>query len=274
MTILGKMLVFVSLVFSFLACAWAVALYLNRIDYTDNPAAEGKPAGELVERKEALKDLDASFRRSVAVARNARRELASVEAGGTPSRANGRPAGRDWYEAQTDALVQPELAFNEDNTPKTTPRPLREVVLVKGQPKLDEKNYDRPSMKPAVDGENKALPPLRVLEEERKGVVYGKKDKGMPVPGIIESQKKNLELTQKDIQLTEDIIGTEDGSRKGLRRRLNDENAKYAEVLQEHERVQPLLINAAVDSQLILQRQELLHRRIDELRSKQGAPPR
>src|SRR5207245_964400 len=127
MTILGKLLVFVNLVFSFLAFAWALALYLNRIDYTDNPAAEGRPAGELVERKEALKELDASFRRSVAVARNARRELAAVEAGSTPSRANGRPAGRDWYEAQTDALGQPDLKFKSDTTPETAPRPLREV---------------------------------------------------------------------------------------------------------------------------------------------------
>src|SRR5260370_12345208 len=145
MTTLGKLLVFVNLAFSFLAFAWAASLYINRIDYTDNPAAEGRPAGELVERKGALKELDASFRRSVAVARNARRELAATEAGSGPTRANGRPAGRDWYENELDALDQPNLAFNKDATPTTAPRPLREVVMVKGQPRLDEKNYDRPA---------------------------------------------------------------------------------------------------------------------------------
>jgi len=256
MTILGKMLVFVNLVFSFLAFAWALALYTNRVDYTDNPAAEDRPAGELVARKAALKDMDATFRRSVAALRNARRDLAAAETGTAPEYQNGRPADRDWYEAELDLLAT--------GSPKGAPvRQLHDLVTAGGQLKLDDKG--RPVLVNAPSPDDKA--PLRSLADmrtERKQVLEDTR----------KQQVKLLDLTQKDIQLTEDIIGTEDGSRKGLRRRLEDEKVKLADVYKEHERVQPLLINAAVDAQLILQRQDILMRRIEELRPKQPDAPR
>src|SRR5262245_26860038 len=132
MTTLGKILVLVNLVFSFLAFSWALTLYLNRIDYTDTPAveAQGKPAGELVARKERLKELEPVSRRPGAAVRAAKRDLAAVEAGTTPSRLGARPANRDWYEAETDLVRHgsPPLV--------APPRRVHEVVMVKGAAKL------------------------------------------------------------------------------------------------------------------------------------------
>ena len=90
---------------------------------------------------------------------------------------------------------------------------------------------------------------------------------------VAEAQTKLAELTRTDIQYTEDIAGTKDKSRKGLRRQVEDEKIKLAEIFREHERVKPLLINAAVDSQLILQRQDQLKDRVKELQPKANTPP-
>src|SRR5260370_35972765 len=51
MTKFGKFLVFLNLGLSLGLMIWALSLYVNRIDWSDNPAKEGQPAGQLVKRK-------------------------------------------------------------------------------------------------------------------------------------------------------------------------------------------------------------------------------
>jgi hypothetical protein len=278
MTMLGKFLVFVNLAISFLVFTGALILYLTRVDYTDQEATAERPAGELVARKETLKNIDPGLRRSVASARDARQELEDVEAGYAAGRTNGRPADRDLYRRELqfletgakgqvvhDIVVAHELkAENLPDWIKKQADDGYQVVAIRAVQIRDAKNHEMRlafaavAVKDAKDPYGEALLTRAELRDKEKDLV----DK------IAKAQGELARLTKEDIKLTNDIIGTPDNLEKGLRRRLADEKIKLAEVLKEHERVQPLLINAAVDSKIILQREELLKKRVDELMPK------
>src|SRR5579884_3449588 len=118
MTMLGKLLVLAIVVISFLAFTWSAALYVNRIDYTDTAASADRPAGELVRRKEELKELDRTFGHAVAVVRDDRKALTALESGPAPDRGEGRPGERDWYEGQMDLVAFGGPEFAAKRTPQ------------------------------------------------------------------------------------------------------------------------------------------------------------
>src|SRR5439155_24400695 len=53
----GRVLVFVNLILALGMGVWAFGLYSGRIDWSDNPAKQTQPPGELTKRQATLKDL-------------------------------------------------------------------------------------------------------------------------------------------------------------------------------------------------------------------------
>src|SRR5262245_57702374 len=95
----GKILVTTHVALSLIFASWAMALYLTRVDFSDNQGKAGKPDGELVARKadferitkNDLKPLDARWRAN-------RVELEKQE--------YYRPIERPWYKKQIAFLKQ------------------------------------------------------------------------------------------------------------------------------------------------------------------------
>src|SRR5438128_363062 len=62
MTLFGKILVYLNVLFSFLMLSWAAALYTNRINWTATGAKDGKPEGVLVGRQKRVNESHASLK--------------------------------------------------------------------------------------------------------------------------------------------------------------------------------------------------------------------
>ena len=82
------------------------------------------------------------------------------------------------------------------------------------------------------------------------------------IQAVLEKHQNQIKEANR---LTDLITG--DKNRRGLYQRILDEKAKAKEVLAEQELLRPLLVNTAVESQLILKRQRQMQKRIDELKN-------
>jgi hypothetical protein len=234
MTNLGKTLVCIHTGFSLLLCAWALAVYSNRIDWSDRAAQGERPAGVLAGKIKEVKDLMDSLTPAEMALRTGRAQLAAKEAL--------RAQDQVWYLTEMNHLRSGATANN----------PARAIVFLNNDGRVDPNpaNADRPKMVPANDRFGK---PLRSL------VSYNQEE---------ETVQKELEavlvryesLIKEDQALTDRLIGP-----KGLQQRLVDEKVKREDVVREQEMVRPHLINNVVDSELILKRQKALLDRIKEL---------
>jgi hypothetical protein len=241
MTLFGKILVFLNLAFSMVLASWAFGVYANRIDWSDNPEKKGQPAGELVSRKAEVGEsgrpgpLWAGVRTAEASWLAARRDL---------EREEGRVAeDRLWYYAEMEHL----------RTGATAGNPARAVVFKDGLPAVDPKNPYRPLMVEAKDQAGKPLRSLVSYEEAEKTV---RKE----LAAVLGRYREQI---GEDMKLTQLLIGP-----KGLQQRLVDEKVKREDVVKEQGLVQPQLVNAVVDSELILKRRRELEKRIKELEGK------
>ena len=237
MTLFGKLLVLTTLAVSLLMMGFGLAVWTNRIDWTDRQPKDGDPGGELAQRE--------------AEARRLWGELVLAESGWRLSQAAllrdeaQRVQDRAWYHAE---LVHLQTGATPNN-------PAHEVVLVKGVPVPDPRNAGRPQMKRASDP---AGQPLLSLTS------YDKADEGIhrQTLAAVDRFKKAVE---QDTQLTNELVGDPVKRTKGLRQRINDERAKRADVVAEADFTRPLLINTVVESELILKRQKSLRARVSEL---------
>ena len=237
MTLFGKLLVLFTLAVSLLMMGFGLALWTNRIDWTDTKGKEGDPGGELARR-------DAEARRLWG-------ELRLAESGWALSR---DALARDEEQRVKDrAWFRGELAHLK--TGATENNPGREVVFVKGVPVPNPRNFGRPQTQPAKDD---AGQPLRSL------AYYDQADEQIHQQTLaaVDRFKKAVEL---DTQLTNELAGDPVKRTKGLRTRINDERAKRADVVAEEDFVRPLLINTVVEAELILKRQKSLRARVSEL---------
>src|SRR5437588_3739135 len=62
MTMFGKILVLVNVAFSVAMAAWALGIYTQRIDYSTPKATAERQAGEIAQRQEQIKQLQALLR--------------------------------------------------------------------------------------------------------------------------------------------------------------------------------------------------------------------
>jgi hypothetical protein len=242
MTLFGKILVFINLVLSSVGMTWALALWTARVDWTMTAAKDNQPPGKLKELRDRIgADLAA---------------LKAPEAGWRASRAgllaqeDLRRADRVWYAS--------ELAFNRGDDPDPRKRagatnPARVVRRQRHLPVPDPKNYNRPTMDPATDRNGQPLLSLSAYDQQSKKTLEE----------LTLTLGQLQEKINKDIELTDLLAGTPD--RKGLQQRVLDERDKRDGIVLEQRQVRPLLVNVAVESELILRRRASLLRRIDEL---------
>jgi hypothetical protein len=247
MTVFGKVLVFLNLVLSLLAFTWALGLYTNNVDWSDIkggiplvPAKGGKALGLLAERQVTLASAAAGLRPAEASYLAARNGPGGV----LPTEEQMR-ADRDWYRA--------ELAWLRTGD-TTAANPARAVKLERLLPVPDPRNANRPTMEPAKDRAGQPLLSLRQYNQRFEATLKE----------VIDVMDQYVKAVNEDIRLTDLLAGT--GGAKGLQQRLVDERAKREGVEAEGRLVRPLLVNVAVDYQLVAQRQTALQERINELR--------
>jgi hypothetical protein len=235
MTSLGKALVITNLALSLLVAAWALDLYATRIDWSSRPGKDGAPDGELVSRLARIKKLSEALGPASNGWNAGREQLANLD---------GREEKtRSWYES--------ELAFNR--TGATRAKPAHVIKMVNGQPELS-KTDDRPVMEPGRDQFGQPLQSLAGYNQSAAAL-------HQQILTVTQNLAKTID---EDAALTNQLVG-EPGGAKGLRQRIDDERAKRNEVINEQNFVRPLLINAVVESDLVLKRKRSLEARIKEL---------
>ena len=245
MTLFGKMLVLLNAALSLGAASWALALYGARVDWSNNKAKEGKPAGQLVARQDQVKELNAALQAAQPPRANARGVLALYD--------QKLFKDRRWYENE----------LNHFRTVATPTDPARVVVYEDGKAAPQRKGLVRldpqtglPALEKGTDRSGKPLGSPRFYDEAQKSALEA-----------FEAESKKLDAeTKKDIDNTTLLAGDPDASKKGLQQELNEEKAKRAGVVAEQDDVRPQLINALVESELVLQRQKALQARIEELK--------
>jgi hypothetical protein len=242
----GKVLVLVNVGFSLLLAAVAGVLAYNRVDWTNSPAKEGQPEGELVKRAQRLKEYQASVKPAEAAWRAARAEL--------PVKEDRLRKDREWYAAELERLSKEDnnpivqVEFTTDNGQPTG----KPTGYYKADP--DPKNGGRPNLVAVADRYGKPLHamPYYVREEKR---VHGELVKEL---AALDAAKK------KDADLTEQLIGGPKWG-MGLIKRIEAEKVKRGEVIAEQKWLEPLRVNTFVETELILQRKKALEARVKEL---------
>jgi hypothetical protein len=256
MTLLGKFLVFINLLLSFLMLSLAFALYTNRIDWSASPPKGDKPAGMLVARQERVKTASAAL----AVAGDRWREALNGFAGNEARpRRDGLPAwekrladDRVWYAAQlAEARKGPD--GKGDKVP---------VKWVKvgpdGLPIPDPKNSGRPTLANAErrrsDKPDETVRPLYCEDWYRKEMTR-----------LTQAIDAEHTAYQEQVKLATDLTQLAIGP-KGLRQRIVDEQVKNARIKEEMRDVTGRQTNAEVETELLQSRREQLEARVGELK--------
>jgi hypothetical protein len=251
MTLLGKILVFVTVALSFLMLAWAAGLYTNRIDWSDTAAKADQPAGQLVARKQRVTEGMAA----VNLANTRWREALSGNDGkdkrpvrtGLLAWEQRRKTDHDFYTAVLEAAI----AGPDGKGGKEI---IKRVETKDGQPQTDAAGLPK-----LVDAERR-----KTAEDARGEPLYCynwyEKELARLTAEIEKAGAEQQKLAKEEETLTEQIIGP-----KGVRQRIVDEQVKLTRVEEELKDVESRQTNSRVDTELLLARRAQLERRIDEL---------
>ncbi len=247
MALLGKILVFVHTGLSLCLAAWALALYTNRVDWTDRKAAADKPAGLLAQRRAEYERIATSAVRPADTRfRNNRQLLAFHEAW--------RPAEKTWFAQELEHLRTGDVSKKQirqvvrgaDGFPigpeSVTPPDLVQMqwpftYKERTDPK-DPKSPFAEQAKPRKDrtGKDLVLNTYSYYRTEIDGVL---KDKDKAAKRIKEAAEKEKEYT--------DALKGVPPDKKGLHGELRDEYAKLAVIEAEYEEVRPQWLNNKVE---------------------------
>jgi hypothetical protein len=245
MTTVSKVLVVATFVFSVVVAGWSIALYFTRIDWTDTPAKEGQPAGQLVARKARLVELLADSRPAETSWKGARSLVRD----------------REGFRTGDRLFYQTEIAAIYDSPPM---QQLHEVVLgPDGQLLLGQDPNNKAHFLPTLRNVNdRAGKPLYSLK------TYAKRYLENLAALTLTGEEFRTEL-QKDADLTVELAGGTKSNKqvieKGLRKRIEDERLKGIDMLAEYEIVRPLLIKTVGDSEFLLARKRQLQESIKKL---------
>jgi hypothetical protein len=250
MTKTGKILVVLNLALSVCMASWAFGVWSNRIDFSDTKATAEQPGGEFAQRAVQIDALWATVPPAEQAWKTARADLLERE--------SRRLADRGWFEDELSHI-------RTKADPKDRDHPCRTVKYAaanddppgarKGEVVLDPAT-DRPALENANDRAGNRLWSLRYYAEKEQGILRD----------MEAAQKDHEKQIKEAVALTERIVGTKEPTKtKGLQQRLLDERKKRDDVVAEEELIQPQLINAVVESELILKRRKALELRIEEL---------
>ncbi len=250
MTRFGRVLVLLNLALSLILAAWSFNIYTNGIDWTDRkdtkttPPRMGRFAVNAARLDELWKGVPAVQKDWL----DGRAALAKEEKSLADERV--------WYDKEIrHVLVGPaknkgvlDVAIATQDDPNTG--------VKRGQVLLDENGL--PQLAPIRDPAGNPLQLLSLAE-------YNKQEEGIlnDIEKIVEQQTANIVEASR---LTDRIIGDKAKSVRGLQQRINDEQAKNADLLAEIKLVEPQLINTLVEAQLVNKRHAQMERRITELK--------
>jgi hypothetical protein len=236
MTQLGKILVFVNLAFSVMVLTWAVASYTNRVNWTKDGPQGDQPPGELFKREARFKSLQSALFPAQANWREVHTQVVGWE--------KFRSVYRTYYEGEMQHMQSKADAKVKDQEART-------LLFEKGRLKLDD-NTQLPLRAVAVDRNGKPMSSLDYYAGEEAKTLDA-------LQKVLDDYKKEVEL---DTQLTERLIGP-----LGLQERLNVERRKREDMIDRIDYFKPLLVNVAVESELLIKRRKQLESRIEELQA-------
>jgi hypothetical protein len=225
MTLFGKILVGVNLVFSIVLFGWALGIYTQRIDWSTKKGKGPEDRGELAKRQETYARLWSALEPAERRQKLAGDALAKLEAQ--------RPSDRALY-AQKLEHLRSKAAEND---------PAQSVSIQGGSLVWGPA--------PFKDRDNKGPRSLAFYERELTAK-YGL---------ILDEMKNYEELVKQDNDLLTKLIGPK-GLREQL---FNETRVKQQRIKAEQEGLEPILYNTLVESDLLLRRQRQLTERLAEL---------
>jgi hypothetical protein len=241
MTVFGKILVMLNLALSLMLAAWAFGVWSDRIDFSNTKASGERTAGEFARREAELASLWEGVRPAEAGWQLARADLRAQE--------KQRDSDLAWYYDQVQHLLGKPNPAEPVKVVVWADRDDEKLGVRRGQVALDPRTL-RPVMAPAKDAAGNPLLSLAAYDAEERKVLSS----------IDEVQNKFQKQVDQAIAYTEQLLGP-----KGLQQRLLAEKGKLADVQAEEKLVRPLLVNTAVDSELVFKRQKSLEERVKEL---------
>src|SRR5262249_39045087 len=238
MTFIGKTFVLVNLFLSVLMTTIAFGLYANGLDWTDKKAPKaGKPDGLLKQKQDEVNRVAGASALVEGSWSSAVNDLLGREVR--------RRANRVWYTTELEHPV----------TKATDADPVRGVRRENFLAVPDKKNNDLPGMVPLFDGAGQKLLSLAHYEKTLK----------TRLDDIEEALTEYKTQIAKDKDLTDELAGTKDGTKRGLRQTLADEQQKLRELEEVERQIRPLFVNIGVDSALAERRLKAMEERIREL---------
>jgi hypothetical protein len=271
MTILGKLLVLLTTVLSLGMAFWALGVYTQRIDWAPKPSSPKGAQDELTKRVERIKG----------------------KSGGLGLLDSVAAAEARWKtETQTLAFLEPLRAQNKAWYDKqlaqtaTGPGTVKTVSYQDGRLVLDGKTA-LPVLSDATDGTGAKLQArdvyvkayndrqadiVQAMDELAKWVkpeIWAQLPKKDGILDVVEAAKrlKQEDFEQKGLIMTD---ARYTATITGQRQQLLQEQDKGQRVLAEQEYLKPLLVNTAVESELLVKRREALQARVAELRKNLG----
>lgn len=242
MTWIGKLVVLLNTILSLLLGTWAMALYFNRIDWSNNPAKEGNPAGELVRRTNAIEEGWKAIAAAEPGRNSAQKKLLALEKGPPAVDSHGREANRLWYQAELQHL----------QTGATPENPARKIQLDdKQRPVLDDNLTPRPKMVKAQDLAKKDLLSLEAYNKQEKDFLVA----------LENEQKRIMAAIQQDTELSKLLIGP-----LGLHQLVVDEREKLEGIQKQLELANRPLTNSLIEKQMLVSRYRQLEARLMELK--------
>lgn len=238
MTLFGKVLVLLNFALSVTILAVALASWSNPVDFTNSPGKdkEGIPPGKWKQNADKLRDAWAKIPASIAAVRDATTSL-------------------NEFDRYKDAH-----AFFKAELEKLRTAPETELInAVKynlAVPAVAQGNPGHLEMQPAFDLAGK---PLRSMAVNEAALAKLQKD--------VQTEEARYKMdVEEETKLTAKRSGP-----KGLQQRLVDAQAMLRQANEEADRIEPLWINAWVESELILKRRASLEGRLEELKRAEKA---
>jgi hypothetical protein len=251
-TLVGKILVLLNVALALLMAAFALGVYTRNIEWS---ADTKKSAQETVARVKALQEeLSPSSTKpgtglwaQLAAAEQYWKDPTQEGQGTHPDAYTRvelfeqiRPRNQKWYADQLTELVETPNQIKKPSYKDGRLEVLKFNLQVYGQPKMVE----------ATDGAGRALRGFKSYKQE-----YDQRQQE-----IVAAMKELNKWIDRDAELTEKI-----GGEHGLRFQIAREIDKTQRVVAEQDYLKPLLVNTAVESDLLVQRREQLEARVKEL---------
>jgi hypothetical protein len=241
MTRFAKILVLLNLALALMLAAWSFNIYANGIDWTDHKTPR---MGQFAIRAAKLEELGKGIAPAQKDWLGKRNELAQEE--------KRLAQERVWY----DKEIRYVLAGPAKNKGVFEVATAATPDAKNGQILLDKQGY--PQLVPILDPQKNPLQLLSLAE-------YNAEDEKI-LTALAQEMAKHSDQIVESNKLTDKIIGDKAKGIRGLQQRINDEQAKNADVLAETKLVEPQLINTFVEALLVNKRHDQMMKRIEELK--------